>query len=306
VYVPAKAGWAQSHASTGAVQLNRIAMAIARDLFESSDLYFAELSCARDDPEWGEENVATHPIIALPVIPVWQIMDGSSRALMTANHAVFHHRGSEYQRERFDGNGYRCLFFFPSDSLVREIAAEIDPSASDRESYRFPARSAPLTAPAFALSRRLARELAIGRCDRLRAREDLYAVLRCSVLSAYRGRAPRPAARQGTARAHSEIAEGAKELITRRLADRLRLGDIAAELHVSAYHLARIFRMSTGYSLHAFQSQLRLRRGLDRLGEGSARGIGRLGVELGFSSHSHFTDSFRRSLGIRPSDVERG
>jgi AraC family transcriptional regulator len=293
----------QSRTAMGTV--HKDGMAIATPLFESSDLYFAELVCQPDDPEWGEENVVTHPIVALPATPVWQAHDGALRTLMNANHAVFHHAGSEYHRERFEGKGYRCVFFFPSERLVREIAAELDPSAADSADFRFPVRSARLEAPAFALSRRLAGELGAGPVNGLRAREGLYAVLRSVVLSAYRFHDPCRSARQATAQAHSEIVEETKELITRSLAERVRLDDMADRLHVSAYHLARIFRMATGYCLHAYQTHLRLREGLDRLDQGSARVVGQLGIDLGFSSHSHFTASFRRTLGVRPSEVER-
>jgi AraC family transcriptional regulator len=279
-------------------------MAVARTLFHSSDLLFAELFCAPDDEEWGEENLVTHPIVALPSTPVWQAHDGTPPTLINANHAVFHHQGSEYRRERFRGQGYRCIFFFPSDSLAREIATELDPSAADPDTVRFPAKSARLEGPVFVLGRRLAGDLATGGIDELRAREGLYDVLRGTIASAYRHRIRRPCARPGTARAHSEIVEEAKELITRRLDEPMRLDDLADHLHVSSYHLARIFRSTTGYSLHAYQTHLRLREGLVRLEQGSVRDVGRLGIDLGFSSHSHFTASFRKALGVRPSDVE--
>src|SRR5438067_1673782 len=134
-------------------------MAVARALFESADLYFAELVCFPDDPEWGEENLVTHPIVALPATPVWQAQDGAARTLMNANHAVFHHAGSEYHRERFEGRGYRCLFFFPAEALTREITAELDASAADTDVYRFPASTAPLEPAVFGLSRRVATDL---------------------------------------------------------------------------------------------------------------------------------------------------
>jgi AraC family transcriptional regulator len=225
---------------TFGTEMKKLGMAVARPLFESNDLYFAELVCGPDDPEWGEENLVTHPIVALPATPVWQAHEGGPPTLVNANHAVFHHAGSEYHRERFQGNGYRCAFFFPSESLVREVTAEVDPSAASSTAYRFPIKSAPLEAPTFALARRLAGALAFGRVDRLRAREGLYAVLRSVVLSAYMPLGPRRAVRQSTARTQSEIVEEAKELITRRLAERLRLDDLATQLHVSPYHLARV------------------------------------------------------------------
>lgn len=285
-------------------------MVTARPLFAGPDLYFAELNAPRDDDEWGETNQVTRPIVALPAVPVWQAHDGAPPALMNPTHAVLHGPGTEYRRERFRGNGYRCVFFFPAEHLVREIAAETDPSALDAEVCRFPARTAPLPGATFALARRLARELATApaagkrsSADRFRLREGLYAVLRGAVLSSYRTGAPSGRPRSSTANAHRDLVEAAKELITGHLGERIRLDDVAERLHVSAYHLARVFRATTGYSLHAYLTHLRLREGLDRLERGPNGDIARLGLDLGFSSHSHFTASFRRTMGARPSEV---
>jgi methylphosphotriester-DNA--protein-cysteine methyltransferase len=267
-------------------------------------VYFAELICGPNDPEWGEENQVSRPIVAFPATPVWQVHDGAAPTLMNANHAVFHHPGSEYRRERFQGQGYRCVFFFPSPSLVREMAAEVDPSATDAETYRFPHTTARLDGRVFARCRRLATDLAAGGLQGLGAREGLYTFLRSAVHSAYRGYAPRRV-RPQTSRAHVEIVEETKELITRGLAEPIRLDELAGDVHVSPYHLSRIFRAITGYPIHAYQTHLRLRVGLDRLERGWARDIGQLGVDLGFSSHSHFSSAFRSTLGVRPSDVQR-
>ena len=62
---------------------------------------------------------------------------------------------------------------------------------------------------------------------------------------------------------------------------------------------ARVFREETGFSLHGYRTQLRLRLALDALAAG--REIGELAHDLGFASHSHFTDSFRRVFGVAPS-----
>jgi AraC-like DNA-binding protein len=280
-------------------------MATARALYCSSDMYFAELTCAPDDPEWGEENLVTHPIVALPATPVWQVHDGAPTTLVNANHAVFHHAGSEYHRDRFQDGGYRCLFFFPSETLVRQIAGELDPGASSTPSYRFPASTAPLYARSFALARRLALRLSEDSVDALAAREGLYKVLRSVILNAYGERPPRRAARRATERAHVEIVEAAKASITGSLESPFDLDDLVGELHISAYHLARVFRSFTGYSLHSYRLHLRLREGLDRLERRPWVTVGQIGGELGFSSHSHFTASFHKTLGFRPSEVRR-
>ena len=96
------------------------------------------------------------------------------------------------------------------------------------------------------------------------------------------------------------IVEAVKELLTARFEQQLTLAAIAREVHVSPFHLARMFRRHTGYSLHEYRTQLRLRSVAGRLGDRD-RPLVELALDAGFASHSHLTDAFRRSFGVPPS-----
>ena len=61
-------------------------------------------------------------------------------------------------------------------------------------------------------------------------------------------------------------------------------------------------RAGAPFSLHAYRNQLRLRASLERLHEPGVDLID-IALDLGFSSHSHFTETFRRSFGKTPSVV---
>jgi AraC-like DNA-binding protein len=60
-----------------------------------------------------------------------------------------------------------------------------------------------------------------------------------------------------------------------------------------------VFRAETGFALHEYRSQLRLRAALDRVDAGVE--LLTVAHELGYSSHSHFTRFFTRAFGIPPS-----
>ena len=75
---------------------------------------------------------------------------------------------------------------------------------------------------------------------------------------------------------------------------------LAKRLGVSASYLARAYRAATGRTLHGRIAQLRLAEALRRLAAG-ATDLTALALELGYSSHSHFTAEFRRHLGVPPS-----
>ena len=99
-----------------------------------------------------------------------------------------------------------------------------------------------------------------------------------------------------------DVIEAARDMIARRFKDNLSLSEIAREVGSSVFHLARIFKTRTGFSLHAYRNQLRLRSALERLRDPGIDLTG-IALDLGFSSHSHFTETFRRAFGKTPSAV---
>jgi AraC-like DNA-binding protein len=99
---------------------------------------------------------------------------------------------------------------------------------------------------------------------------------------------------------HRDLAEEAKAFLGSAFRQRVRLESIAARLEVSPAHLCRVFRKTTGWSLHGYLTRLRLRAALEPLAAGE-RDLSGLALDLGFSSHSHFTSAFRREFGLSPS-----
>src|SRR5262249_50035781 len=120
----------------------------------------------------------------------------------------------------------------------------------------------------------------------------------------------RPPARESqrispeTRRAHAELADAARQLLATRFREPLGLDDVARQVHASPFHLCRIFRNATGRSIGAYRTQLRLRSALAHLTEGESD-LTSLALNLGFVDHSHFTNAFRREVGITPSEFRR-
>ena len=111
-----------------------------------------------------------------------------------------------------------------------------------------------------------------------------------------RRRAPRP-----LRPAQRDLVEAAQCVLGEDLALPLSLESVARAVNSSAFNLCRLFKRGTGLSLHAYRNQLRLRRSLDLLEEGAADLTG-VALDLGYSSHSHFTYEFRRAFGQTPSE----
>jgi AraC-like DNA-binding protein len=92
----------------------------------------------------------------------------------------------------------------------------------------------------------------------------------------------------------------AKEFLQAEHPNAIRLVDVAEAVNASPTYLTTTFRRVEGTSLHRYLTRLRLARALDELPQASD--LTQLALELGFSSHSHFTAQFRRAFGCTPSE----
>jgi AraC-like DNA-binding protein len=222
------------------------------------------------------------------------------------NQAVFFSRGSTYRVSHSADCGDRGTVFAPSARVLNDVLREFDPSIDDRPDQPFPFVTGPCDPDVFWRHHEFVRRLEAGPTDPLWA--DVTGLqLVAEVLSAAFARhgLPRRRRRRGTDAAHAERAEAAKTYLAGRLGERITLDEVARAVHASPFHLARVFRQRTGVPLHRYLTRLRLRAALDRLTDG-ANDLTALALELGFSSHSHFTDAFRREFGRTPSQARGG
>jgi AraC family transcriptional regulator len=246
--------------------------------------------CWPDEPRWRHVNVIHGgPHVVFPLTSAVIQHAGREPVLTNPNHVVFYNAGERYRRRLHDASGDRSLFVDLSPELLRELAGGRDD---------FPFGHGPSEVGSFAMHHALVRRLHAELIDPLEVEERVLGALRRVVGDGFRFNRVRPG-RASTHERHRELAEDAKALLTTHVRERRPLSFFARALHTSEFHLARVFRAETGFTLHGYRTQLRLRLALDRLADGDE--IGALAHELGFASHSHFTDSFRRVFGTAPS-----
>lgn len=97
----------------------------------------------------------------------------------------------------------------------------------------------------------------------------------------------------------SRTVERAKEFLHAHGCERISLEEIARSVDVSPIYLTQEFTRSEGMPLYRYQLALRLGRALLELPHSD--NITALALDLGFSSHSHFTYVFRKAFGLTPS-----
>ncbi|APG18195.1 AraC family transcriptional regulator [Kosakonia radicincitans] len=92
------------------------------------------------------------------------------------------------------------------------------------------------------------------------------------------------------------------DYIEAHLAHPLLLSDLAAQVALSEYHFARMFRQSMGVAPHQFVMQRRMVRANDLL-LNSTLPLTDIALACGFSSASHFSNRFKAAKGLTPSQL---
>ena len=90
-----------------------------------------------------------------------------------------------------------------------------------------------------------------------------------------------------------------------RLADDLRLVDIADEVGLASRSLARRFEQELGMTWSAARRRLRVLRAIEQLA-GTEHSVTQIALDVGYSSLSAFQSAFRDLIGQTPSDYRAG
>lgn len=89
------------------------------------------------------------------------------------------------------------------------------------------------------------------------------------------------------------------EYINEHLAGDVSLEEIATQVGMSRYHLSRLFKQSTGLSVHQYIIQRRVERAKQLLVQNELS-ISNVAFQVGFANQSHLSHHFKRLVGVTP------
>jgi AraC family transcriptional regulator len=95
------------------------------------------------------------------------------------------------------------------------------------------------------------------------------------------------------------------EYIDKHLAAALTVRDLAAVAHLSPYHFARLFKISTGLPPHQYVIARRVERAKQLLRGGDDWTLAQVAARSGFFDQGHFTRHFKRLVGVTPKYFRR-
>jgi AraC-like DNA-binding protein len=114
---------------------------------------------------------------------------------------------------------------------------------------------------------------------------------------------PRTTHAAGASVGRQRLVDRVKLVLASDLTRRWTLAEIAAEVRGSPVYLTQVFQQVEGLPLYRYQLRLRLARALDLLAQYDD--LTALSLDLGFSSHSHFSAAFREAYGRSPSEFRQ-
>lgn len=248
---------------------------------------YCQGSCRRQSAE--EFSTATH--LVFPYRGVYVRHLGHDQAVAEANQVLFFNANEGYRVSHPVSGGDASLTLVVSEPLLRELA----PRTLLRDS----------AAPAFRQQRlRIdARTQVLVAMLRHSLREQIAEPLEAESLAltlVLRALGPRTTHAAGATVGRQLLVDRAKLVLTSDPAGRWTLAEIAAELRCSPVYLTQVFQQVEGLPLYRYQLRLRLARALDLLAQYDD--LTTLSLDLGFSSHSHFSAAFRDAYGRSPSE----
>ena len=235
---------------------------------------------------------ATHLVFAYRGLYVRHL--GRNDAVAEANQVLFFNEAESYRISHPVEGGDACLSLVIDEPLLRELAPkeqvrEGGALAFRRQRRRIDPRAQALVA---LLRHSLSRKVA----ETLEAETLALTLVR-------RALGERTSHAAGASLGRQKLVDRAKLVLSSDLGRRWTLAEIAVEVGVSPVYLTQVFQRVEAMPLYRYQLRLRLARALDLLGRYDD--LTRLSMDLGFSSHSHFSSAFRQAYGRTPAEFQR-
>lgn len=253
-----------------------------------------DVVCGSECRHQSAEECASATHLVFPYRGVYVRHVGRSDAVAEANQVLFFNRAEAYRVSHPVAGGDASLTLAVKEPLLQELAPkeQLRPGAGS-VFRRLRRRIDPRTQALAALLRHsLQRQVA----ETLEAETLALTLVR-------RALGERTSHAAGASFGRQKLVDRAKLVLASDLARRWTLAEVAAEVGVSSVYLTQVFQQVEAMPLYRYQLRLRLARALDLLGQYDD--LTALGMDLGFSSHSHFSAAFRQAYGRTPKEFQQ-
>jgi AraC-like DNA-binding protein len=264
-----------------------------QQLLDSATVALRDIVCSGECRHRSIEECSDGTHLVFPYRGVYLRHVGGSDVVAEANQVLFFNDAEDYSISHPLPGGDACLSLTIKEPLLRELVPKDHLRAGGPIGFR--EQRLRIDARAQALVALLRHGLSRGVAETLEA-ETLTLTLVRRALGEGNGNAARATA------GRRKLVDRAKLVLASDPARRWTLAEIAADVGVSPVYLTQVFQQVEAMPLYRYQLQLRLARALDLLGQYDD--LTSLSLDLGFSSHSHFTSAFRKVYGHTPTEFQ--
>ncbi len=266
----------------------------AQSLLKTPIVTIRDVSCQGCWREQSNEECATVTELVFPYRGVYVRHLGQNQAVAEANQVLFFNAAEGYRVSHPVPGGDASLSLAISEAQLRELAPPT--FLRDGATLAFRQQRLRIDARAQALVALLRHRLRQKIAESLEAESLALTVVQ-------RALGPRITHAAGASVGRQLLVDRAKLVLMSDLARRWTLAEIAAEVRCSPVYLTQVFQRVEGLPLYRYQLRLRLARALDLLAQDGD--LTTLALDLGFSSHSHFSAAFRQAYGRSPSEFRQ-
>ena len=263
-------------------------------LLRSSTVTIRDVYCRGSCQQQSADEHANATELVFPYRGVYVRHLGDDQAVAEANQVLFFNATESYRVSHPVPGGDASLSPAIGEPLLRELA----PPAFLRDGAALAFRWQRLRVDA--------RTQALVALLRHSLRQNIAEPLEAESLAltlVQRALGPRTTHVPGASAGRRRLVDRVKLVLASDLARRWTLAEIAAEVRGSPVYLTQVFQQVEGLPLYRYQLRLRLARALDLLAQYDD--LTALSLDLGFSSHSHFSAVFREAYGRSPSEFRR-
>ena len=263
-------------------------------LLDTATANVRDVVCSGECRHPSPAECAQSTFLVFPYRGVYVRHVGRHDSVAEGNQVVFFNKAEDYCISHPVEGGDACLSVGVAEHWLEELAPKEEMRGGDelafrRQRRRIDARTQALVATLrYSLDRHVA--------ETLEAETLTLTLIRTAL-----GERTSHATRASIGR--QKLVDRAKLLLSSDPARRWTLGDIGAAIGVSPVYLTQVFQQVEGMPLYRYQLRLRLARALDLLGR--YEDLTTLSMDLGFSSHSHFSSAFRQTYGRTPAEFQR-
>ncbi len=262
-------------------------MAKERALFHGELGFVGAFRSSVTDPVPNDAPPYEWPLVVFPRTRVAvQVRRGAPERIVGPGSAVLYAIGDR-PLVRFIDPVDRCDFVALRPDVYESV------TGTSFDAPEFDQRVVPVASRHVMGLRSLVTTLAEASCvEALHVEETLLAAVGDAAKSTRGTGVPAPGGRH----AQRVLAGHVLDVVHADASARWTIDDVARTLGASPATLSRAFRMAMGTTIHRYRLDARLAQSLDRLDDD----LSRVAAELGFASHSHFTNTFRQRFGVTP------